>query len=199
MLFDEVCGGAGGGCLRLKEQRIPLVLVLPCLNKARQGAVLLGDRGCGFAGAGSGIELFDFCLPGDELLLDFCALVAGGTCEVAACVVEFVVIQAELCLRDVEVIAAFGGELLYGVGVGCGDVLELRDLGLQGEGFSGEGALLEGGGTKSRGEGLVDIVVGEMFCLAREREFLLRDGEGAKGDGSLPGGLVDEGLPTGEL
>ena len=75
--------------------------------------------------------------------------------------------------------------------------LELRDLLLDGEGVSGQGAGLEGGLAQSEGEGLVDIVVGQPLGFAGVGLLFGGDSEGSEGFDGLPRTLIDEGVLSG--
>ncbi len=199
------CGERGdvgvGFVLGLLDESHAAALIEPGGDAAGECAVALCRDDGDLAAAGLGVVLLHGGLARGEFLLDLSAIVATDAGELFVGIVEFVVVELELGLGDVEIVGVGDGAvgLLEGGGEGVDvglvifdDVLELLGLLLDGESVAGEGTLLKGGLAKSEGEGLIYFVVGESLGFACEGLLFGRDGEWGEGLDGLPWALIDE-------
>ena len=192
--------------LGLLDEGHTAALIEPRGDATGEGAVARAGEDGDLAAARLRVVLFHRGLACSELLLDLGTLVAAHARELLVGVGELVAVELELGLGNVEIVGvgdrAVGLLERGGKSVNLGLVffyegLELRDLLLDGEGVSGQGAGLEGGLAQSEGEGLVDIVVGQPLGFAGKGLLFGGDGERREGLDRLPRTLIDEGVLSG--
>src|SRR3984885_4254231 len=196
---SDVGVGVGFG---LTDKIHSVALIEPGGDAAGDGAVARGREDRNLSAAGLRVVLLHGGLAGGQFLLDLRALVTAKPGELLVGVGEFVVVELELGLDDVEVVGLcdgavrlleFGGEVVDFSLIFFGKGLELSDFLLCGEGFAGEGAGLEGSLTESESEGLIDVVIGEAFGFPGQGLLFRRGGGGRESGDSAPWARVEEG------
>ena len=153
VLGCEGCSVRVGLGFGLADKRHAATLIEPRGNSAVEGSIATGGEDADLAATVGlrGFVLLHSGLAGGKLLLDLAALIAAGAGELLGGVGEFVAVELELGLGNVEIVGGCScsvglfegsGEGIYLGLIFLDEALELLNFLLEGESFACEGACL---------------------------------------------------------